>query len=325
MKNFSLILFTIYCITLLSQENIKWYTLKEAIEQNKKQPRKILIDMYTDWCGWCKKMEKETFQHPAIARYINEYFYPVKFNAETHDTIEFKGEKYINTSNFPRTPHSLALKLMNNRASYPTIVYLDEELNPISAVPGYMTPTDIEPVLIFFARNIYKIYPFDDFKRDFLNTFRDTFNVKKNVKFIDFNKLGISNKKKIIFLYHKGCVECNIMVKTILQHDSIANYINKYFDCIIFDITRTDTITFNGFKYATQPGIPFHQLALALTNGNINLPQMVFLSETNQLISLVPGYFPHKMFEILIHFFNEEAYQKQTWEEFVKNFKSNTF
>ncbi|MCX7954029.1 MAG: thioredoxin fold domain-containing protein [Bacteroidales bacterium] len=325
MKNIKFIVFIFYTVTLVCQENLKWYSLKEAIELNKKQPKKILIDMYTDWCGWCKKMERETFQHPAIARYIREHFYPVKFNAETRDTIEFKGEKYVNTSIIPRTPHSLALKLMNNRASYPTIVYLDEELNLLSAVPGYMTPADIEPILIFFARNIYKIYPFDNFKKDFLSTFKDTMNIKNNVKFINFKKLSVSNKKKIIFLYHKECIECNIMLKTIIQHDTISAYLNKYFDCVIFDITSTDTITFNGLKYATQKGVPFHQLALALTNGNINLPQLVFLSETNQLISLVPGYFPHKMFEILIHFFNEEAYHKQSWEEYVKNFKSNTF
>jgi len=311
-------------LNLYSQtEHLKWYSLKEAIELNKKQPRKFIIDMYTDWCGWCKKMEAETFQHPAIANYIQNNFYPVKFNAETHDTIEFKGKKYTNSGTVQRSPHSLAVELMNNKMSYPTIVYLDEELNLISAVPGYMNAADIEPILIFFSRNIYKIYPFENFKNDFNKTFKDS-TFKEHIQWKTFADGLKSNKKKIIFLTHQGCIDCNIMLKTSLQHDTIANYLNRHFSCIQFNILTNDTIDFNGIKYFFNPSqYPFHQLAVALTNGQINLPQMVFLNEQNQLLSLVPGFFPTKNFEMLIHFFNEEAFKNTSWENYVKQFKSN--
>ena len=66
---------------------VKWMTFKEAFEANKKTPKPFLIDVYTDWCGWCKRMMATTYSNPAIAAYVNQNFYPVKFNAETKDSI----------------------------------------------------------------------------------------------------------------------------------------------------------------------------------------------------------------------------------------------
>ncbi|NJK95139.1 MAG: DUF255 domain-containing protein [Bacteroidales bacterium] len=68
---------------------VKWYTIEQVVELQKKEPKKILIDVYTDWCGWCKKMDAETFDHPIIAEYINKYYYPVKFNAESKEPVDF--------------------------------------------------------------------------------------------------------------------------------------------------------------------------------------------------------------------------------------------
>src|SRR4051812_13405847 len=75
---------------------VKWMDFKEAFEKNSKVPKPFIIDIYTDWCGWCKHMMKTTYAVPELANYINSNFYPVKFNAETHDTIEFLGEKFAN-------------------------------------------------------------------------------------------------------------------------------------------------------------------------------------------------------------------------------------
>ncbi len=305
-------------------KNLKWLTLKEAVELNKAKPKKILIDMYTDWCGWCKKMDAETFNHPNIAAFIQEYFYPVKFNAETKDTIEFKNKKYTNPNIGLRSTHSLALELMNNRPSYPTIVYLDEELKPISAVPGFMTPADIEPILVFFARNFYKIYPFEQFKKDFEKTYRDTTKFVDKIKWKDFEAGLKSKKKKIIFFHFEGCIDCAIFKKTTLQHDTIAQYIEKHFEIIPFDILSTDTIVFNNVKYFNEKKEhPFHQLAIYLTNGQIQIPTMIFLNEENQLTSAVPGFFTIRYMEMLLHFFNNEVYKTNTWEQFTKKFKSN--
>jgi uncharacterized protein YyaL (SSP411 family) len=60
---------------------VKWLTFEEAIALHKENPKKVLIDLYTDWCGWCKVMDRETYSNAEISTYINENFYPIKFNA----------------------------------------------------------------------------------------------------------------------------------------------------------------------------------------------------------------------------------------------------
>jgi thioredoxin-related protein len=131
---------------------VKWYTIDEALKLNEKSPKKIFIDLYTDWCGWCKTMDKNTFSDPKIAEYLNKNFYPVK-----------------NSGTQARSPHDLAVALTNGQLSYPTVVYLDGANKLLTAVPGYMTPVDIEPILTFFAEDYYKTTKWEDFKAKFVS------------------------------------------------------------------------------------------------------------------------------------------------------------
>ena len=134
-------------------EKVKWYTLDEALKLNAKAPRKIMIDVYTDWCGWCKVMDRETFGNPTIARYINAHFYPVKFNAESTDAISFAGRKFQNQG---QGAHQFAAWLLNGRMSYPSVAYLTGKLELIAAVPGFYNPEKIEPLLHFIVEEKYR-------------------------------------------------------------------------------------------------------------------------------------------------------------------------
>jgi len=146
---------------------VKWYTFEEAIKLNEKNPKKIFIDVFTDWCGWCKTMDKNTFSNPVIAEYLNKYYYPVKFNAESKQDVSYKGTVYKNKGAETRSPHDLAIALLNGQLSYPSVVYMDGDSKLLTAVPGYNTPADIEPILAFFAEDYYKTTKWEDFKAKF--------------------------------------------------------------------------------------------------------------------------------------------------------------
>jgi thioredoxin-related protein len=148
-------------------EGIKWMTWQQMQEAQKKEPRKVFIDTYTDWCGWCKKMDQSTFTHPEIIKYLNENFYAVKFNAETRETIRFKGKDYKFIPSGNRGYNELADELLNGRLSYPTTVYLDENMNLLFPVPGYLDPKTLEQVLNFVGGNNYKTMTFDIFQPKF--------------------------------------------------------------------------------------------------------------------------------------------------------------
>ncbi len=152
-----------------SSSKVKWYTFEEAVKLTKEHPKKLFIDVYTDWCGWCKRMDQNTFTDPVIANYLNTYFYPVKFNAESTKPIEFAGKTFVNEGNGNRSPHQLAIALLQGRMSYPSIAYMNEDLQLLTAVAGYLEPKGIEPILNYFATNKYKQESWEDFQKSFVS------------------------------------------------------------------------------------------------------------------------------------------------------------
>ena len=147
---------------------IQWITSFEVLQAKMKEhPKKVIIDMYTGWCGWCKRMDASTFTNPVIVKYVNDNFYAVKFDAETRDDINFRGKSYKYVSQGMQGYNELAAEILNNQMSYPTSVYLDENLDEIFPVPGYQESKMFESVLNYVASNSYKSTKFDDYQKSF--------------------------------------------------------------------------------------------------------------------------------------------------------------
>ncbi|HEY4798577.1 MAG TPA: DUF255 domain-containing protein, partial [Bacteroidia bacterium] len=152
----------------VQEEGIHWHTFKEALELSKKEKRKVFMDVYTSWCGWCKVMEKNTFSDPIIAKYVNEHFYAVKLDAEMKDTVVFNNYAFVNPNPaVQRSTHQLAAFFLSNKMSYPTTVYLDENFNLLTQVPGYMQPAQLEPILKYFGDNAYVNMKWDEYQKNF--------------------------------------------------------------------------------------------------------------------------------------------------------------
>jgi thioredoxin-related protein len=147
---------------------VKWYSIEEALKLNQENPKKIFIDVYTDWCSWCKVMDSKTFSDPIIADYLNKNFYPVKFNAESTAPITYNGLIYENKNSGRRSPHELAIRLLQGRLAYPSVAYLDEKNELITSIPGYNSPDQIEPILKFYSENHYKTTNLESFRRTFV-------------------------------------------------------------------------------------------------------------------------------------------------------------
>lgn len=162
MKNiylFSALLF-LFTINLSAQEEVNWMSMEEALEAQKEEPKKIILDAYTDWCYPCKLMDKRTFGNEKVAAFINENFYAVKFNAEGKEEVNYKNKVFKNKKYDPARAgrrnhqHDFA-KVLKIRA-YPTIVYFDEEGNTIAPIPGYQKPAQIEVYLKMMLNDDYK-------------------------------------------------------------------------------------------------------------------------------------------------------------------------
>jgi thiol-disulfide isomerase/thioredoxin len=100
-KSFFLLLIFLASFNLVQAQKIEWMTLAEAMEAQKAEPKKIFMDVYTDWCGPCKLLDKNTFQNPDVSNYISEHYYAVKFNAEGQEEINFFDQTFTNPNYDP--------------------------------------------------------------------------------------------------------------------------------------------------------------------------------------------------------------------------------
>lgn len=146
---------------------VHWMTLEQALEKSKTEKRKIFVDMYTDWCGWCKHMDSTTFVDARVAKYLNEHFYPVKFNAEQDKDIVFKDKTYKFKKNGSRGYHELAIFWLNNRLSFPTTVFLDENQQLIQPVPGYQDAAKMDAIINYFGSDSHKKTPWEAYEKSF--------------------------------------------------------------------------------------------------------------------------------------------------------------
>lgn len=96
MKKIILAVFIIASSLAAQAQEIKWMTLNEALAAQKKVPKPIIMDVYTDWCGPCKMLDKKTFHDKAVVELISSAYYAVKFNAEGESEVTYKGIKYAN-------------------------------------------------------------------------------------------------------------------------------------------------------------------------------------------------------------------------------------
>lgn len=155
--------------TTIQEEGIHWISFEEAVKLNKKEKRKMFIDFYTSWCGWCKRMDATTFKDPGIVDYVNKHYYAVKFNAEQRDSLVFNDHTFKYLSDVGnRGIHEFALSALNGRPSYPSIVFFDEKINRITIAPGYKDVKTMESMLNWIYDNAYMKQSWDDYNKEFL-------------------------------------------------------------------------------------------------------------------------------------------------------------
>jgi len=150
-----------------NDSKVNWLTFEEAVEKSKLEKRKIIIDVYTDWCGYCKVMDRNTFNKDHIAEYLNSRFYPVKLNAEQTKIIQFRGYTFAYVNSRGRGYHQLAYALLQGKLSYPTTVFLDENFNMIQPLPGYIKADLFEKVLTYFGEDYFKTTKWNDFEKNY--------------------------------------------------------------------------------------------------------------------------------------------------------------
>jgi thioredoxin-related protein len=124
---------------------VRWLPWDEAYKEARSQKKMVLIDLYTDWCGWCKKLDKETFENPYVTAYLDSFFVSTKINPELPEvTYAFKGKSYTGKAFFS--------KLADDQAGvYPTLIIIipseDPDFDKVYTLPGYFAPMELLSLL----------------------------------------------------------------------------------------------------------------------------------------------------------------------------------
>jgi thioredoxin-related protein len=173
MKKIVFILLIAFGLNISAQEKVNWVSFEKAVELNKNNPKPFLIDIYTDWCGWCKKMDRDTYANPVIADYINKNYHAVKMDGEGSEPITYKDYTFKLQQQGRTKYHELTAALMNGKLSYPTTVILNKEEKLLDRIPGYLDARKMEMVLAYFTRKERKPKKWADFVKNFKSNIKE--------------------------------------------------------------------------------------------------------------------------------------------------------
>jgi thioredoxin-related protein len=108
-----------------ASDSINWRSYEEGMVLSKIEKKKVFLHFWAEWCGFCRKMAKDTFQDSKVVSYLNENFMPVR----------------VNTDREPETAGKYGVM------GLPLTVFLTEMGEPIFSLPGYIPPDSLVPML----------------------------------------------------------------------------------------------------------------------------------------------------------------------------------
>ncbi|MBX7242446.1 MAG: DUF255 domain-containing protein [Bacteroidia bacterium] len=131
---------------------VKWEKLDVAVENARKDGKFLFLDVYTDWCGWCKKMDKSTYRDTALIRILNSQFHPVKLDAE-QESIMAGGKKYLSNG---QQFNELAVSVMNGQMAFPTTIILKPDMSGVYKQAGFIDGITMRAISSFFGQKLYE-------------------------------------------------------------------------------------------------------------------------------------------------------------------------
>ncbi len=151
------------------QSTVTWYPISQAAANNPKQEKMYFIDFYTSWCGWCKKMDNSTFMDPVVAAILNQYYVPVKFNAEGSETVAWAGNTYTPTATTGKrgTPHPFTRAVLGAKLGYPSFAIFNKQQGLVTILQGYQHAYDFSVVLWYLCSGDSDKYTFDKYQQIF--------------------------------------------------------------------------------------------------------------------------------------------------------------
>ncbi len=156
MKKSMLIVLILVIGNLVSAKDLQWKKYNDGIAEAKKSGKKVLVDVYTDWCKWCKKMDTVTYKDKKVKEYLEKNFVVIKLNAEGNEQVTYEGQK-MNPAEFAQ-----GMRI----DGYPATLFMTSKGEAITVLPGYSEPAMFMHVLSYIREDQYSKKNFDQYLKE---------------------------------------------------------------------------------------------------------------------------------------------------------------
>lgn len=277
-----------------------------------------MVYFYTDWCRFCKEMDRTTFSNPQIAGYINQNFYCVRINAEGKDTIIFNDTAYYNPGGSEPSAHSIARKFLGQRLTYPSTLFISNQYQFRFVAPGMIDITRLEPMLVYILENVFLTEHYEAFESSFLHTYRpETPDPPKSLLEATSVQQWQKKRKTMISLYAEWCNSCRVMNHDIFLDSGVAALTSAYFNASAMHVMLKDTIFWYNEVFPPNPQGGVHSFITHFAGNQLLLPLILLFDEEGKLLTPLPRYQPAASLTKVLRYFGENHHLKMTWEEFL--------
>ncbi|MDR1887277.1 MAG: DUF255 domain-containing protein [Prevotellaceae bacterium] len=287
-----------------AQQKVKWMKFEDAVAALEKEPRKIFVDIYADWCGWCKVLDRDTFSDTGVIRILNERYYPVKLDSESKATHNL-GDRQISS---PELAASLAMVKQGEGLGLPTMVIINENMQLNEMIQGFRKPDFMKERLLFFADN-----------KHLKSTGKGT------VKWMKFDDAVAASKKQprkiFVDIYADWCGWCKVLDRDTFSDGAVAKILNEQYYPVKLDAESMEMQTYDNRRMSSA------ELSAILATGKsgekYGLPTMVVLNENAVTLTRIQGAQKPDLMAPVLQFFGENHYLDKSWDAYAKEYFDN--
>ncbi|MDR0725717.1 MAG: DUF255 domain-containing protein [Prevotellaceae bacterium] len=287
-------------------QKVRWMKFEDAYAASQKEPRKIFVDIYADWCAWCKVLDRDTFSDTGVIRILNEHYYPVKLNSESKETHTVGDNKFSS----PELAASLAMLRPNESLGLPTMVIINENMQLDEMIQGFRKPDYLKERLSVFA-----------FNKNIAQS-----SEKAQVKWMKFEDAVTAAQKEprkiFIDIYADWCGWCKVLDRDTFSNPDVAKILNEQYYPVKLDAESRETHTLPDGRKISSPELAA-SLATSKPGEKYGLPMMIVLNEQVSILTRISGAQKPDFMTPALLFFSENHYLEKSWETYTKEYSNN--